>query len=91
MKLTDLIPEKEITETVLSDYEKKLILYKFTNEQLKKKYGMNYEQFERKNIVKERNFTWDVEQDAMHWEHAIAGIKYLEEKIKKIKEINSEN
>ncbi len=91
MKLADLIPEREIAEAVLSDYEKKLILYRFTEERLKKKYGMSFEEFEKSNIVKERNFAWDVEQDAMHWEHAVEGIRYLKEKIKKIKEIISEH
>ncbi len=91
MKLADLITEKEITEAVLSDYDKKLVLYKFTNERLKKKYGMSFNEFEEKNIVKEKDFSWEVEKDAMDWDHAVEGIRYLEEKIKQIKEIGSEN
>src|SRR4030067_374631 len=87
MKLVDLIPEKEITEAVLNDYEKKLVLYKFTDERLKKKYGMSFKDFEKRNMVKEKGFLWETEQDAMNWEHAVEGIRHLEEKIKKIKEI----
>ena len=37
MKLLDLIPENELKEAVISDYEKKLVLYKLTDERLKKK------------------------------------------------------
>lgn len=91
MKLADIIPEKEITEAVLSEYEKRLVLYKLTDEQLKKKYKMTFKEFEEKNIVKKKGFSWDIEQDAMYWEHAVEGIKYIEKKIKKIKAINAKN
>ncbi len=91
MKLADLITEKEITQAVLSDYEKKLISYKFTNERLEKKYGMNFNEFEEKNIIKNKDFSWEVEKDAMNWEHVVECIRYLEEKIKKIKEIDCED
>lgn len=85
MKLLELISEKEISETLISEYEKKVILYKFTNESLKKKYNMSFKEFEDNNIVKRKDFSWEVENDAMEWEHAIAGIKSLKEKISKIK------
>ena len=91
MKVIDLIPEKEIREAVLSDYERRLVLYKLTDERLKKKYGISFKEFEDKNIVKEKDFSWEVEQDAMNWEHAVEGIKYLEEKIKKLREMSSES
>ena len=33
MKLLDLIPEKELKEAVLSEYKKRMVLYKLTDEQ----------------------------------------------------------
>jgi uncharacterized protein YlxP (DUF503 family) len=86
MKLLDLIPESELKEAVLSEYEKRLVLYKLTDERFKKKYSMSFAEFEAKNVVKEKDFTWDVEKDAMEWEHAVEGIRHLQEKIKKLKE-----
>ncbi len=91
MKIADILPEREIKEAVLGEYEKRLVLYKLTDEQFKKKYKMGFKDFEEKNVVKKKGFTWDVEQDAMHWEHAVEGIKYIEKKIKKIKAINAKN
>lgn len=85
MKIIDLIPEKELKEVVLSEYERRLVLYKLIDERFKKKYLMDYQEFERKNVVKEREFTWEIERDAMEWEHAVEGIKSLQEKITKIK------
>ncbi len=88
MKLTDLLPEKEIKEAVLSEYERRLTLFKLTDEKFRKKYGMSFQEFEKKNLVAEKGFSWDIEQNSMNWEHAIEGIRYLEDKIKKIKEIS---
>lgn len=87
MKLADLLPEAEIREAVLSEYEKRFALFKLTDEKFRKKYGMSLQEFENKNIIAEKGFSWDIEQDAMNWEHAIEGIRYIEEKIKKIQEI----
>jgi hypothetical protein len=91
MKLADILPEKEIKEAVLGEYEKKIVLYKFTDEQLKKKYKMSFKEFDEKNVVRGKGFSWDVEQDAMNWEHAIEGIRHLGKKIRKIKALNAEN
>ena len=91
MKLVDIIPEKEIKEAVLSEYERRLVLYRLTDEQFKKKYGMNFTEFEKKNLVKEKGFSWEVEKDAMEWEHAVEGIVSLQEKINKIKKTDDKN
>jgi len=91
MKLLDLIPEKEIKGAVLSEYERRLVLYKLTDERLKKKYLMSFKEFEEREMVKEKGFSWEVEKDAMDWEHAVDGIRYLQEKINKIKESDDGN
>ncbi|MBI5193227.1 MAG: hypothetical protein HZA08_07290 [Nitrospirae bacterium] len=91
MKLLDLIPENEIKEAVLSEYERRLVLYKLTDERLKKKYVMSFKEFEEREMVKEKGFSWEVEKDAMDWEHAVDGIRYLQEKINKIKESDDGN
>ena len=54
MKLLDLISKKELKEAVLNEYERKIVLYKFTDERLKKKYGMSFSEFEKKNVVEEK-------------------------------------
>lgn len=54
------------------------------DETMKKKYGMTFQEFESKNVVKELDFCWQVESDAMEWEHAVEGIRYAEQKLKRI-------
>jgi len=91
MKLLDLISKKELKEAVLNEYERKIVLHKFTDERLKKKYGMSFSEFEKKNVVEEKGFSWEVEKDAMEWEHAVEGIVSLQEKINKIKKTDDKN
>ena len=88
MKLADLLPEKEIREAVLSEYEKRLTLFKITDEKFRKKYNMRFQEFEKTNLVAEKGFSWDIEQDSMNWELAVENIKDLEDKIQKIREIS---
>ena len=91
MKILDLIPENELKDAVLSEYKKRLVLHKLTDERLKKKYNMSFSAFEEKNVVKEKGLSWEVEKDAMEWEHAIEGIRYLQEKITKIEKSDNED
>ena len=91
MKLLDIISEKELKEVVLSEYERRIVLYKLTDERFKKKYGMNFPEFEKKNLVKEKGFSWEVEKDAMEWEHAVEGLVSLQEKINKIEKADDKN
>ena len=83
------IPEKEIIASLIYNYRRKLVTYRLIDEKMKKKYGMEFEEFEKKNVVKEKIFSWEVESDAMEWEHAIAGIRYLEKKLTEFKEYES--
>ena len=88
-KSLENIPEKEIIESLIYNYRRKLAIYRLIDEKMKKKYGMEFEEFEKRNVVKEKNFSWEVESDAMEWEHVIAGIKYLEKKLTEFEKYES--
>jgi len=88
MKLTELITEKELKEMALNEYRRRIVLYRLIDEKMKKKYGMSFEEFEKKNIVKEKGFSWDVEKDAMEGEHALESLRTLTEKLRKIEKID---
>lgn len=83
-KILEIIPEDDLKDAILSEYKRKLTLYKMTDEKFRKKYGMSFEEFDKKNIVKEKEFSWEVESDAIEWEHAIEGIRYISSKLKEI-------
>ncbi len=80
--------EDELKNLLKRDYLRKLIRYRMTDDYYNEKYKMNYEEFEKANIIKRENYTFDVETDAQEWELAIDGINTIE---KKLKELPGEN
>lgn len=82
--ILEIVSENELKEAMVSEYKRKFTLYKITDEKFRKKYGMSFEEFDKKNMVKEKGFSWEIESDAMEWEHAIEGIRYIDSKLKEI-------
>ena len=80
--------EAEIKTLLMRDYMRRLTRYKMTDDFFKKKYGMDYTNFEKKNLVQKENYSFEVESDAQEWELALDGINTIE---KKFKEISHEN
>ena len=46
---------------------------------------MTFDKFISQKVVQEKNYSWDVEADAMEWETAISGIKTMDRKIKELR------
>jgi len=42
---------------------------------------MSFEEFERRHIVGEQGYTWEVESDAMEWDLAVSGIRTMRRKL----------
>lgn len=76
-----IVPVGEIKDALLSEYRRRIIRYRMTDEMMKNKYGMTFKEFEAGNVVREQNYSWQVESDAMEWEHAIEGLRYVNEKL----------
>ena len=74
--------EKE--EMIRAEYLRRLIRYKTINESFKKKYKMTNEEFDSKNIVRNRGYSWEVESDSQDWEAALDGIETMLAKLKEI-------
>ena len=73
-QMMEKLSNDELVEMLRREYIRKLTRYRLTDEFFRKKYRMNYEEFEKENIVVKRNFSWEVESDAQEWEMAIDGI-----------------
>ena len=80
-KLMSIVPVGEIKDALVSEYRHRIIRYRMTDEMMKNKYGMAFKEFEARNVVREQNYAWHVESDAMEWEHAIEGLRYVNEKL----------
>ena len=85
MSILEKIPKEELKDILLREYRRRLLLYKIVDEKMQKKYNMSFEEFEKRRIVEEKGYSWEVESDAMEWEHAIEGIRYMQEKIEELK------
>ncbi|MBN2374290.1 hypothetical protein JXL19_10945 [bacterium] len=85
--MVKVIPIEEIRDALVNEYRRRLIRYKMVDECMRKKYGMDFKKFESNNIVKQRKFSWDVESDAMEWEHVIEGVRYIELKLNELEKL----
>jgi hypothetical protein len=87
-KQIDNMTEDELKEVIRRDHLRRLTRYRLTDDFYRKKYGMDFESFQRTNIVERENYSFEVETDAQVWELAIDGIKTVE---KKLKELSGDN
>ena len=68
-----------------SEYVRRLGRYRHVDQLLARKYGMEFEDFIARRLVKERDFSWDVESDAMNWESAVSGIRTILGKLEELR------
>lgn len=85
--INKLAGEDEILSALKNDYRRKLVAYRLVDEKFRKKYKLDFQTFEEKNMVKEKDFSWEVESDAIEWEHAIEGIRTCEQKLKELEKL----
>jgi len=76
--------ENELKEVLRRDYLRRLTRYRITDDFYKNKYGMNFEGFEKTDIIEKQNYSFEVETDAQEWELVIDGIKTIEKKLKEL-------
>lgn len=81
-KQIEELTDEELKEVLRRDYLRKLTRYRMTDDFYRKKYGMDFEAFQKTNVVEKQNYTFEVESDAQEWELAIDGIKSVEKKLK---------
>jgi hypothetical protein len=85
-KIIATVPVDDLKVALLNEYKRRIIRYRMVNEAMKKKYGVSFHEFESRNVVKEQDYSWQVESDSMEWEHAMEGLRYAEEKLKEIQQ-----
>ena len=84
-QMVERMSNDELVEMLRREYLRKLTRYRLTDEFLRKKYEMTYEEFEKENVVAKRNFSWEAESDAQEWEMAIDGISTCLRKLGAVK------
>ena len=73
--------DTKVLNLLSQEYLRNLGRYRRIDLLMQKKYGVPFDEFVSRRIVKERDYSWDVESDAMNWETAIGGMKTMERKL----------
>ena len=60
------------------EYGRRLTKYQYMDRFFQKKHGMTFEEFERRNVVKQLNYSFEVESDSNEWELALDGVASME-------------
>ena len=60
-----------------AEYLRRLGRYRRLDRILTQKYGMTFEEFVSCRVVQQKEYTWDVESDAMDWETAVGGMRTM--------------
>jgi len=83
-KQIEEMTDDELKELLRRDYMRRLTRYRMTNDFYRKKYGMDFEGFQKKNVVEKQGYAFEVESDAQEWELALDGIVTVEKKLKEL-------
>ncbi len=76
--------DEKIRLLLKSEYLRRMARYRHVEHLMVSKYGMSFDQFVARRMVREKGFSWDVESDAMDWETAISGMKTMERKLSEL-------
>ena len=85
-KILDLlIPEGDldykVRKILIEDFKRKLVEFQLVDNRFQKKYRVTLDEFEKRNIIKEKGFSFEVESDYHEWDSALDAINALKAKI----------
>ncbi len=75
----------KLTLLLEAEYRRRLARYSLTDQQLTQKYQMTFAEFERQRITEQRDYSWEVESDAMAWETAIDGLQTVQNQLSSLR------
>jgi hypothetical protein len=76
--------DAKVRRLLEAEYLRKMAQYERINQMLAQKYGLTFAEFVAQDIVAQRNYAWEVEQDAMQWETAVGGIATVQHRLQEI-------
>lgn len=71
----------KVRHLLIAEYLHRSGQYRRVDLSLREKYGMTFEEFVARRVVHKKEYTWDVESDAMEWETAVSGLTTMERKV----------
>jgi len=82
IKIIDsLLPEGEldtkIKNLLIEDIRRRLAEFELIDRHFQKKYGLTLTEFENKNVVNEKGYSFEVESDYHEWDSAVDAVNTL--------------
>jgi hypothetical protein len=75
----------KIERLVTNELIRRLNRYELVNKRLEQKYGMTFDEFRERQVVKEHDYSFEVESDFWDWEMALDGIETVQEMLADLK------
>jgi len=77
--------DTKVLNLLRQEYLRHLGQYRRLDLLMQQQYGISFDEFVSRRVVRENEYSWNVESDAMEWETAISGIKTMERKLEALK------
>jgi hypothetical protein len=74
-----------------AEYLRELARYRRTELALARKYNLSFAEFLAQGVIRQREYSWEVEQDAMAWETAVGGMATIERKLRELRAIDDQS
>ena len=81
-------PDAKVRQLIEAEYLRRLAHYRRTDLALARRYGMGFDEFVARRIPRQKDYSWEVEQDAMAWESAIGGMATVERQLRELRGLN---
>lgn len=80
--------DAKVRQLIEAEHLRRLAQYRRADLALARKYGMTFDEFLTRRIPRQRDYSWEVEQDAMAWESAVGGMMTVERQLQELRGFN---
>ena len=77
----DIAPRQQVARLAEQELRRRLARYQLSDRLFREKYGMTLEEFEAAEIVRQRGYSFEVENDHQDWDQAVDGIRTIESQL----------
>ena len=72
-------PQEVLTNALKREVLGRILELNQVVRRFEERYGVNFKEFERRNLLDQLGHTWEVEEDYYEWDRAITELRKLEE------------
>lgn len=77
----NVAPKQQVARLAEQELRRRLARYQLSDRLFREKYDMTLEEFEAAEVVKQRGYSFEVENDHQDWDQAVDGIRTIERQL----------